>query len=77
MSDKENRNVGIDKREQTEKSEEKRSFRVLSQVIALIVCLLISFAFWLVVHYRQDKKNDPPATGGEAAYAYSIDNAGL
>ena len=77
MSDKENRNVGIDKREQTEKSEEKRSFRGLSQVIALIVCLLISFAFWLVVHYRQDKKNDPPATGGEAAYAYSIDNAGL
>lgn len=77
MSDKENRNVGIDKREQTENTEEKRSLRVLSQVIALIVCLLISFTVWLVVHYRQDKKNDPPASGGEAAYAYSIDNAGL
>ncbi len=77
MSDKENRNAGIDKREQTEKTEEKRSLRVLSQVIALIVCLLISFTVWLVVHYRQDKKNDPPATGGEAAFAYSIDNAGL
>ena len=77
MSDKENRNVGIDKREQTENTEEKRSLRVLSQVIALIVCLLISFTVWLVVHYRQDKKNDPPATGGESAYAYSIDNAGL
>ena len=77
MSDKENRNAGVDKREQTEKTEEKRSLRVLSQVIALIVCLLISFTVWLVVHYRQDKKNDPPATGGEAAFAYSIDNAGL
>ena len=77
MSDKENRNVGIDKREQTENTEERRSLRVLSQVIALIVCLLISFTVWLVVHYRQDKKNDPPASGGEAAYAYSIDNAGL
>ena len=77
MSDKENRNAGIDKREQTEKTEEKRSLRVLSQVIALIVCLLISFTVWLVVHYRQDKKNDPPAAGGEAAFAYSIDNAGL
>ena len=77
MSDKENRNVSIDKREQTENTEEKRSLRVLSQVIALIVCLLISFTVWLVVHYRQDKKNDPPASGGEAAYAYSIDNAGL
>ncbi len=77
MSDKENRNAVIDKREQTEKTEEKRSLRVLSQVIALIVCLLISFTVWLVVHYRQDKKNDPPATGGEAAFAYSIDNAGL
>ena len=77
MSDKENRNVGIDKREQTENTEEKRSLRVLSQVIALIVCLQISFTVWLVVHYRQDKKNDPPASGGEAAYAYSIDNAGL
>ena len=77
MSDKENRNIGIDKREQTENTEEKRSLRVLSQVIALIVCLLISFTVWLVVHYRQDKKNDPPASGGEAAYAYSIDNAGL
>ena len=77
MSDKENRNLGIDKREQTENTEEKRSLRVLSQVIALIVCLLISFTVWLVVHYRQDKKNDPPASGGEAAYAYSIDNAGL
>ena len=77
MSDKEDRNVGADKREQTEKTEEKRSFRLLSQAIALIVCLLISFTVWLVVHYRQDKKNDPPATGGEAANAYSIDNAGL
>ncbi len=76
MSDKENRNAGIDKREQTEKTEEKRSFRLLSQVIALILCLLISFAVWLVVHYRQDKKNDPPA-GGEAAFAYSVENAGL
>ncbi len=77
MSEKDERLNRQDKREQTEKTEEKRSLRVLSQVIALIVCLLISFTVWLVVHYRQDKKNDPPATGGEAAFAYSIDNAGL
>ncbi|MBR5044637.1 MAG: hypothetical protein IKX66_04750 [Clostridia bacterium] len=77
MSDKENRTSGIDKKEMTEKNEEKRGFRVLSQVIALIVCLLISFSVWLVVHYRQDKKNDPPANGGEASYAYQTDTAGL
>ncbi len=77
MSDKENRNAGTDKREQTEKTEEKRSFRVLSQVIALILCLLVSFSVWLIVHYRKDKLNEPASTGGEANGGYSIVTANL
>ncbi|MBR4769755.1 MAG: hypothetical protein IK090_02365 [Clostridia bacterium] len=79
MSDKEKRLNRADKdnREQIEQTEEKSSFRILTQVVALIICLLLSFTVWLVVHYRADQKNDPPASSGEAAYAYSIDNAGL
>ena len=79
MSDKEKRLNRSDKdnREQIEQSEEKSSFRILTQVIALIICLLLSFTVWLVVHYRADQKKDTSASGGEAAYAYSVDNAGL
>lgn len=79
MSDKEkrlNRNDN-DKREQIEQTEEKSSFRVLTQVVALIICLLLSFTVWLVVHYRADRTNDTPASDGEAAFVYSIDNSVL
>ena len=71
MSDKELRMNRADQKEQTEKNEEKRSLRIISQVIALILCLLISFTVWLVVHYRQDKANQPAATDGEANSGYS------
>ena len=79
MSDKEKRlnRTDKDKREQIEQTEEKGSFRILTQVIALIICLLLSFTVWIVVHYRADQKNDHPASGGEATGAYSIDNSGL
>ena len=76
MSDKQERLNRLDKREQTEKTEEKRSLRILSQVIALILCLLVSFSVWLVVHYRQDK-NQPASTDGEASAAYPIVTADL
>lgn len=65
------KNAEKDKRDQTEKTEGKRSLRILSQVIALIICLLLSFSVWLVVHYREDKKNDPPSNDGEAYGGYS------
>ena len=73
MSDKEGRPIRAesDKREQIEKSEEKRSFRIFSQVIILIICLLVSFTVWLVVHYREDAKSDTVETGGEANVGYS------
>ena len=77
MSDKEERLNRQDKREQTEKTEEKRSFRILSQVIALIICLLVSFSVWLVVHYKKDKTDQPASTDGEASAAYSIAAADL
>lgn len=77
MSDKEERLNRQDKREQTEKTEEKRSLRVVSQVIALILCLLVSFSVWLVVHYRKDKTEGPASTDGEASAAYSIATADL
>ena len=77
MSDKEERLNRLDKREQTEKTEEKRSLRILSQVIALILCLLVSFSVWLIVHYRKDKLNEPASTGGEANGGYSIVTANL
>ena len=64
------------RRNEARGEERAKANRILYLVIALILCLLISFAVWLVVHYRQDKKNDPPA-GGEAAFAYSVENAGL
>ena len=76
MPDKEERLNRLDKREQTEKTEERRSLRILSQVIALILCLLVSFSVWLVVHYRQDKKQ-PASTDGEASAAYPIVTADL
>ena len=60
-----------DKRDPSEKPEGKRSLRILSQVIALIICLLLSFSVWLAVHYREDRKNEPTDPGGEATNAYS------
>ena len=60
-----------DKRDLTEKPEEKRSLRILSQVIALIICLLLSFSVWLAVHYREDRKNEPTESGGEVNSGYS------
>ena len=77
MPDKEERLNRHDKREQTEKTEEKRSLRILSQVIALILCLLVSFSVWLIVHFRKDKLNEPASTGGEANGGYSIVTANL
>ena len=67
----ERRKAEKDKRDLTEKPEGKRSLRILSQVIALIICLLLSFSVWLVVHYREDRKNEPTETGGEAFSGYS------
>lgn len=71
MSDKEERLKYADKRDPTEKTEEKRGIRILSQAIALILCLLISFSVWLTVHYREDKKNEPAVNDGEAYNGYS------
>lgn len=72
MSDKDRRLTRdeMEYREQTDKPE-KRGFRILYQVIALIVCLLISFTVWVTVHYREDKKDDPIACGREAYGEYS------
>ena len=71
MADKDER-LKLAEKEKSEKTEGKRSLLILSQVIALIICLLLSFSVWLVVHYREDKKNDPPATDGEANGGYSF-----
>ena len=60
-----------DKRDPTEKTEGKRSLRILSQVIALIICLLLSFSVWLAVHYREDRKNGSSGSGGEVYGGYS------
>ena len=70
MADLDERLKNADK-DKNDKPEEKRSLRILSQVIALIICLLLSFSVWLVVHYRVDKTNDPPANDGEANGGYS------
>ena len=51
-------------------------FLIAYLVIALILCLLVSFSVWLVVHYRQDKKQ-PASTDGEASAAYPIVTADL
>ena len=73
MADKKERNASAKSRSrQTDKPEGKRSLLILSQVIALIICLLISFSVWLVVHYRADRKNDSSTTSGEAYGAYSF-----
>ena len=77
MSDKEERLNRADKREQNEKTEEKRGFRILSQVVALILCLLIAFTVWLIVNYNKDKANEPAATGGEAYAEKTIVTADL
>ena len=37
-------------KDKNDKPEEKRSLRILRQVIALIICLLLSFSVWLIVH---------------------------
>ncbi|MBO4284348.1 MAG: hypothetical protein J5958_06985 [Clostridia bacterium] len=58
-------------KDKSEKPEGKRSIRILSQVIALIICLLLSFSVWLAIHYREDRKNEPTEPGGEAASGYS------
>ena len=70
MSEKDER-LKLAEKDKNEKQEGKRSLLILSQVIALIICILLSFSVWLVVHYREDKKNDPPATDGEANSGYS------
>lgn len=81
MSDKEKRlnRTEKDKREQIENNEQKGSLRILTQVITLIICLLLSFTVWLVVHFlnQKDANNDPPASGGEATGAYSVENSSL
>jgi len=71
MSDMDERLKLNEKKDQTEKAEGKRGVRLLSQVIALIICLLISFTVWLAVHYREDRKDEPVETGGEAFGGYS------
>ena len=58
-------------KDKNDKPEEKRSLRILRQVIALIICLLLSFSVWLIVHYRADQTNDPPSSDGEANGGYS------
>ena len=58
-------------KDKNDKPEEKGSLRILRQVIALIICLLLSFSVWLIVHYRADQTNDPPASDGEANGGYS------
>lgn len=70
MSEKDER-LKLAEKDKNEKQEGKRSLLILSQVIALIICILLSFSVWLVVHYREDKKNDPPASDGEAYGGYS------
>lgn len=58
-------------KDKNDKPEEKRSLRILRQVVALIICLLLSFSVWLIVHYHADQTNDPPASDGEANGGYS------
>ena len=54
MTEQERTKERIEKREKAEEAEAKRGIRVLSQIVALLICLLISFAVWLVVHYNAD-----------------------
>ena len=58
MTEQERTKERIEKREKAEEAEGKRGIRVLSQIIALVICLIISFSVWLVVHYYADKSAD-------------------
>ena len=68
MTEQERTKERIEKREKAEEAEGKRGIRILSQIIALVICILLSFAVWLVVHYNADRAAEPDATSSESTF---------
>ena len=69
MSEKDKKKLRADHSPKTEETEGKQSLRILSQIIALIVCIVLAFAIWLVVHYTADRRGESAGGAGEVGAA--------